>query len=212
MSIIPKRTVSQLSRVHQGLMMALCRLSLFHRSGNAASATPYFGHRVQRAPKANSSTAAGSARPASGHCLQRLPHQAINTYNNAYVKPIRFGSSSSSSPPGNFFVIYKQCFHCPPSPRLISTNAHARRPRSSVDCYCQTLAVPPRSPCPGGAVALQLWAIGCMWWAHQPVRKLYRMLIGNYRVSVSCCHPGFCRWRHLDLPALAELLLCSCGP
>ena len=113
--------------------MALWRLlSLFHRSGNAASATPYFGHRVQRALKANSWTAAGSARPASGHCLQRLPHQAINTYNNASVKPIRFGSSSSSSPPAAtsspsaappgarlFFVIYNQCFHCHPSPRLI---------------------------------------------------------------------------------------------
>ena len=32
---------------------------------------------------------------------------------------------------------------------------------------------PPRSPCPGGAFALQLWAIGCMWWAHQPDMRLF---------------------------------------
>ena len=117
---------------------------------------------------------------------------------------VRLLASSSSSTSSVFIVLSLL--------GSFSANAHARRPRSSVDCYCQTLAVPPRSPCPGGAVALQLWAIGCMWWAHQPVRKLYRMLIGSYRVYVSCCHPGVCRWRHLDLPALAELLLCSCGP
>ena len=166
MSIIPKRTVSQLSRVHQGLMMALCRLSLFHRSGNAASATPYFGHRVQRAPKANSSTAAGSARPASGHCLQRLPHQAINTYNNAYVKPIRFGSSSCSSPPGNFFAFCCASWH-------LLRHLQAVFSLSSVSFLRMRML---------GDLEL-LWIATAKLW--------------------QC---------HLDLPALAELLLCSCGP
>ena len=140
----------------------------------------------------------------AGRQLQRFLFPCMSIRWKALPRMVRLLASSSSSTSSVFIVL-----------SLLGSfiaNAHARRPRSSVDCYCQTLAVPPRSPCPGGAVALQLWAIGCMWWAHQPVRKLYRMLIGSYSVSVSCCHPGVCRWRHLDLPALAELLLCSCGP
>ena len=169
-------------------------------------------------------------------------------------------SSPSAAPPGArlFFVIYKQCFHCPPSPRLIfyecACSATSKfcglllpyfgsatsislpwrsccsavvghrvhvvgAPASAqalpdadrqLQSVCELLppwllpVAPPRSPCPGGAFALQLWAIGCMWWAHQPDMLVLWMLVGNCRdFCFRVCpfggkpFPGWCASWHL---------------
>ena len=61
---------------------------------------------------------------------------------------------------------------------------------------------PPRSPCPGGAFALQLWAIGCMWWAHQPDMLVLWMLVGNCR--------DFC-FRVCPFGGMRMLTICECA-
>ena len=104
----------------------------------------------------------------STRILRISTYQHINTHQaiNAYVKPIRFGSSSCSSPPGNFFAFCCASWH-------LLRHLQAVFSLSSVSFLRMRM----------------LGDLEVLWIA---TAKLWQC--------------------HLDLPALAELLLCSCGP